>query len=331
MIISRTPFRVSFFGGGTDLPAFYQEEPGAVLSTTINQYMYLTVHTLSPLYEHRIRLSYSKTELVKSIQQLHHPAAKAALQLLQIDEPIEITAIADIPAKTGLGSSSSFVVGLLHALHAYQSEYVSPEQLARQACHVEIDLLSEPIGRQDQYAAAYGGLRYYQFQPDHSVHTTPVLCSREVIDILKGSLMMFYTGGSRSAAEILSRQSKQTKEKQPTLRRMRELCTEALAVLANGKNLNVFGELLHEGWKLKRTLTEGITNEHIDNIYEQARRAGAIGGKLLGAGGAGFLLLFVEEEKQRQVRKQLQDLIELPFDFDYEGSTIIYYNDWEKR
>lgn len=327
MIISRTPFRVSFFGGGTDLPAFYQDEPGAVVSTTINRYMYITVHRLSSLYDHRIRLSYSKTELVYSAEELQHPVVRAALQILHIREPIEITSIADIPARTGLGSSSSFTVGLLHALHAFRGDYVSAEQLAKEACHVEIDVLGEPIGRQDQYAAAYGGLHYYEFLPDHTVRVTPVLCSRETVDALRRSLLMFYTGGSRSASEILSRQSQETESKRERLREMRDLCCEALHILARGDNLLAFGDLLHHAWKLKRSLTDGITNDHIDSIYDRARQAGAIGGKLLGAGGAGFLLLFVGERNHEQVRAALSNLIEVPFEFESEGSKIIYYLD----
>ena len=327
MIISRTPFRVSFFGGGTDLSAFYQDEPGAVVSTTINRYMYITVHQLSPLYEHRIRLSYSKTELVHSAQELQHTVVRAALPMLDIREPIEITSIADVPARTGLGSSSSFTVGLLHALHVFRGEYVSAEQLAQEACHVEIDILGEPIGRQDQYAAAYGGIRYYEFLPGHTVRVTPVLCSQETVDSLRRSLMMFYTGGSRPAREILSRQSKETQNKRERLREMRDLCSEALRILARGDNLVAFGELLHHAWELKRGLVDGITNEHVDSIYNHARQAGAIGGKLLGAGGAGFLLLLVEERNHNPVRTALSDLIEIPFDFESEGSKIIDYVD----
>jgi len=327
MIISRTPFRVSFFGGGTDLPAFYQNESGAVVSTTINRYMYITVHPVSPLYDHHIRLSYRKTEVVHSVQELQHPVVRAALEMLGFHEPIEITSIADIPARTGLGSSSSFTVGLLHALHVFRGEYVSAEQLAQEACHVEIDLLGEPIGRQDQYAAAYGGLRYYEFLPDHTVRVSPVLCSRKTIDALHRSLMMFYTGGSRSAREILSRQSKETQNKHEDLREMRDLCSEALHILACGNNLVAFGDLLHHAWQLKRDLVDGITNERIDGIYNRARQAGAIGGKLLGAGGAGFLLLFVEQRHHDRVRAALSDLIEVPFDLESEGSKIIYYVD----
>ena len=243
MIISRTPFRVSFFGGGTDLPAFYEEEPGAVVSSAINYHMFITVHRLSSLHPHRIRLSYSRTELVNSPEELQHPVVRAVLQWLDIREPIEITSIADIPARTGLGSSSSFTVGLLHALHVFRGEAVSAEQLAQEACHIEINLLGEPIGRQDQYAAAYGGVNYFRFMPDHVVHVQQVPCSRETLCKLERHLMMFYVGGTRSASDILSEQSKETPNKRHYLRQMRDLCPEALRILSSGRDLVRFGEL----------------------------------------------------------------------------------------
>lgn len=325
MLITCTPFRVSFFGGGTDLPSFYKREAGRVLSTTIAAHMYITVHQLSPFYPFNIRLSYSRTEQVKEINEVKHPVIRECLKMLKIDKPIEITSIADIPAKTGLGSSSSFTVGLLHSLHAFKGEYVSPDQLAEEACHVEIDLLREPIGRQDQYAAAFGGLRTYTFREDNTVSVRPVICKGETISCLFDNLMMFYVGGTRKAKDILREQSRKTTDNIENLRRMREMCEEGEEILRVGpENILAFGHLLHAAWQLKRSLASKISNPKIDECYERALKAGAIGGKLLGAGGTGFLLLFVEKNKQPQVRKTLGNLIEQPLSFDPEGSRLIY-------
>lgn len=325
MLITCTPFRVSFFGGGTDLPSFYQKEPGQVLSTAINAHMYITVHRLSALYPFKIRLSYSQTELVKEPDEIKHPVVRQCLKLLRIKKPIEITSIADIPSQTGLGSSSSFTVGLLHALHAFQGDFASPDQLAEEACRVEIDLLHDPIGRQDQYAAAFGGLRHYTFFSDDTVSVRPLISTKKSIQLLFNQLMMFYTGGNRAAHEILQEQSDNTSANMPTLRRMRDLCEAGEKILRGGqKDISDFGRLLHETWQLKRTLTSRISNPRIDKWYDRARRAGALGGKLLGAGKAGFLLLFVEKDKQNQVRKALSDLIEQPISFEPEGSRLIY-------
>ena len=325
MLITCTPFRVSFFGGGTDLPSFYQKEPGQVLSTAINAHMYITVHRLSALYPFKIRVSYSRTELVKKPDEIKHPVVRQCLKLLRINKPIEITSIADIPSQTGLGSSSSFTVGLLHALHAFQGDFASPDQLAEEACRVEIDLLHDPIGRQDQYAAAFGGLRRYTFFEDDTVGVRPLICPKKSIELLFDHLMMFYTGGNRAANKILQEQSKKTTINLPALRKMRDLCQDGEKILrSDSANISDFGRLLHETWQLKRTLTSQISNPRIDKYYERARAAGALGGKLLGAGKAGFLLLFVEKDKQNQVRIALRDLIEQPISFEPEGSRLIY-------
>ena len=325
MLITCTPFRVSFFGGGTDLPSFYQNEPGQVLSTAIQAHMYITVHRLSSLYPFKIRVSYSRTELAKKPDEIEHPVVRECLKLLRIEEPIEITSIADIPAQTGLGSSSSFTVGLLHALHAFRGDFASPDQLAEEACRVEIELLREPIGRQDQYAAAFGGLRRYTFFEDDTVGVRPLICTKKSIKLLFDQLLMFYTGGNRAANEILQEQSNNSSVNIPTLRRMRDLCEAGEIILqGNQKNLSDFGRLLDETWQLKRTLTSRISNPRIDRWYKRARQAGALGGKLLGAGKSGFLLFFVEKDKQEQVRKALKSLIEQPIAFEPEGSRLIY-------
>jgi len=324
MIISRTPFRISFAGGGTDLKKFYREDYGAVVSTTINKYMYITVNSLSHFHNHKIRISYSKTELVNNVDEIQHPVVREALKLVGIDGGIEITSMADIPAGTGMGSSSSFTVGLLNALYAFQGKSVSPEQLAQEACKIEIKLLKEPIGKQDQYAAAYGGLNYIQFNPDETVLVNPFVSSREVKDKFHNHLMMFYTGITRKANSILKRQNENIKNKKQDLIKMRELAIEIRKVLDGGKELDRVGKILHRGWLLKKELTSGISNDSIDGYYNKALEAGALGGKVLGAGGGGFILLYVSPQKQQKVREALEGLKELSFKFEYQGSTIIY-------
>lgn len=324
MIISRTPFRISFSGGGTDLKKFYKEDYGAVVSTTINKYMYITVNSLSCFYKHKIRISYSKTEIVDNVSEIQHPVVREALKLVGIVGGIEITSMADIPAGTGMGSSSSFTVGLLNALYAFQGKSVSPEQLAQEACKIEINLLKEPIGKQDQYAVAYGGLNYIQFNQSEDVFVNPLVSSREIKDKFNNRLMMFYTGITRRANSILKKQNNNIESKKQNLIKMRELAIEIRKVLDEGKELDRVGEILHQGWLLKKELTSGITNNSIDGYYNKALEAGALGGKVLGAGGGGFILLYVSPQKQQKVREVLGDLKELSFRFENQGSTIIY-------
>lgn len=325
MIISRTPFRISFAGGGTDLKDFYEKEYGTVISTTIDKYMFITVNSLSRFYNHKIRVSYSKTELVKNVEEINHPVVRKALKLVGIDGGIEITSMADIPSGTGLGSSSSFTVGLLNALYAFQGKSVSQERLAQEACKIEIELLREPIGKQDQYAAAYGNLNYIRFNSDDSVSVEPVITSMETKKEFSNNLMMFYTGLTRDAKSVLSKQKKDTKKKFEVLVKMRDLSIEIRQVLNEGKNLDEIGNILHREWILKRSLTSDVSNNLIDDYYEKALKAGALGGKLLGAGGGGFILLYVEPQNQEKVRKALSDLKELSFEFESHGSTIIYF------
>ena len=324
MIISRTPFRVSFAGGGTDLREFYDKEYGAVLSAAINKYIYITVNSLSRFYDHKIIVKYSQTELVKDVEEIKHPVVRAALKMLKMEGSIEITSMADIPAKTGLGSSSSFTVGLLNALYAFQGKRVSPERLAEEACEIEIEILKEPIGKQDQYIAAYGGINYIQFNKDESVFVEPVISSREVTNEFNKNLMIFYTGMTRDSKSVLGEQQKSTKDKFEELRKMRQLAIEIKEILNEGKNLDKIGEILNEEWRLKKSLTQNISNDIIDEYYQKALDAGALGGKLLGAGGGGFILLYVEPQNQHKVRQRLNDLEELSFSFEPRGSTIIY-------
>lgn len=325
MIITRTPFRVSFAGGGSDIPAFYEKHEGCVLSTSINKYMYISVH---PSFEkQKTILKYSKTEEVSDIGQIEHVYFRQVLRKLGVCG-VEITSTADVPAGTGLGSSSSFTVGLLHALYSYRGKFVSKERLAGEACEIEINELGNPIGKQDQYAAAYGGLNFYRFRKDGSVDVEPVIMGREKFQTLERRLMMFYTGGLRAANEILREQVRNVADsriREENQLRICGLAKELYLQLQNG-NIDAMGEILHENWMLKKTLASGISNPEIDRCYETARANGAVGGKLLGAGGGGFLLFYVPEEKQERVRRALE-LPRLPILFDRPGSSVIYVGD----
>lgn len=329
MIISRTPLRISFAGGGTDLPAFYHDEPGTVVSTAIDKYIYITVN---PKFDRKIRASYSVTEIVDTVDDLHHELIREALRLVGIDGGIEITSISDIPSQgTGLGSSSTYTVGLLNALYAYTGRMVGAERLAREACQIEIDICGKPIGKQDQYIAAYGGLKRITFLPDERVEVTPLLMPPYARRRLESSLLMLYTGMVRSADAILARQSANTRNgngARSHLRGMRQLAWGLSDALAQG-DICVMGDYLHQGWQQKRSLAEGISNPTIDDWYERARQHGAQGGKILGAGGGGFLLLYAPPECHPQIVNALPDLRPIPFHFESQGSRIIYVEEGE--
>jgi D-glycero-alpha-D-manno-heptose-7-phosphate kinase len=321
MIISQTPYRVSFAGGGTDLPSFYRREFGAVLSTTINQHIYVTIHRR---FEPSIRVSYSRTEVAPTLDDVQHELVREAMRLVEIDEPLEITTIGDVPSGTGMGSSSSLSVGLLAALYGYRHRVVSPRQLAEQACRIEINVLGKPIGCQDQYAAAFGGLNYLRFNPDDTVDVEPVPCRTETLAELEQRILLAYTGQTRDANEILRRQTNRTEENLDVLRALRDLANEMRHALAGQGDLDRFAALLHEGWELKRSLGCGITSDQIDEWYTAARRAGAGGGKLLGAGGGGFLLLIAPPWRHRAIREALGRPRELPFRIARHGSRNIF-------
>lgn len=324
MIISKTPLRMSFVGGGSDLPVFYRKHGGAVVSTAINKFVYVTVNQK---FDDRIRLSYSRTEDAKSAEKIKHPLVREALQMLGIRGGIEITSIADIPAKgTGLGSSSSFTVGLLNALHAFANRYASAEKLAEESCAIEIERCGEPIGKQDQYAAAFGGFNLIQFNTDDSVSVEPIICKRETIDQLQENLLVFYTGITRSASALLKTQSASVasnRAKQNTLKRMVELAHLLKAELQKN-NLAAFGEIIHENWELKRGLTSGVSNKIIDDWYARARKAGAIGGKLLGAGSGGFLMFYAPPGRHEEICRALPGLRRSDLRFEAQGSKIIF-------
>lgn len=321
MVISQTPFRVSFAGGGTDLPAFSRREYGAVLSTTIDQHMYVTIHRR---FEPSIRISYSRTETSDTIDEIHHDLVREAMRLTEIDEPLEITTIGDVPAGTGMGSSSSLTAGLLNALYAHRGRIISRQHLAERACQIEIDILKKPIGRQDQYAAVFGGLNYIRFNPDDTVDVEPVPCKAETLDELERRTLLLYTGQTRDANEILKEQSGGTSDRMPVLRQMRDLADDMRRALTSSDDLEAFADLLHAGWELKRSLGFGISFRQIDEWYEAARRNGAQGGKLLGAGGGGFLLLMAPPWRHRAIREALGRPRELPFRIARHGSRNIF-------
>jgi len=326
MIISKTPCRLSFAGGGSDIESYYREHGGAVVSVTIDKYVYLTLQTK---FDHHIRIGYSRTEEVERVAEIRHPIVRHCLEMLGPRQGIEITSHADIPSKgSGLGSSSSFTVGLLNGLYAYQGRHVSPQVLAEQACHVEINLCGDPIGKQDQFAAAFGDLRMYHFHPDGSVKVEPLICRTQTLEELQRNLLMFYTGITRSAAEILKEQTQVLGEQHAAIEKMHRMVelAHALRRELEGGNPDGVGEILHESWLLKRSLTDGITNAAIDGWYEAARQAGALGGKILGAGGGGFLLLYVPRERRAAVKQSLGGLRQVPFSFEREGSKIVFYN-----
>ncbi len=321
MIISQTPYRISFAGGGSDLPAFYRKEGGAVLSAAIDRYIYVTIHRR---FEPTIRVSYSRTEVVDNLDAVQHDLVREAMRLAEIDEPLEITTIGDVPAGTGLGSSSSLTVGLLAALYAYRNRIASARTLAEQACRVEIDILGKPIGRQDQYAAAFGGLNHLRFNSDDTVDVEPVTCRPGTIMELERWSLLLYTGQTRDARSILDRQYNGMGDHMETLRSMRDLVGRMRDVLAGDGDLDHFAALLHEGWELKRSLGCGISTERIDCWYAAALRAGALGGKLLGAGGGGFLLLIAPPSRHKAIREALSRPRELPFRISSSGSRNIF-------
>jgi D-glycero-alpha-D-manno-heptose-7-phosphate kinase len=324
VIISRTPFRVSFVGGGSDLPAFCDRQPGAVLSMTIDKAMYLTLH---PYFDRgKTLLRYSQTELVEAVGKIEHPIFREALRLMEISGGVEISSTADVPSGTGMGSSSSFTVGLLHVLSAYRARYPSKEYLGSTASYLEIDVLGEPIGRQDQYAAAYGGINVIEFYKNGEVRVEPVTIARETLTNLDSRLMMFYTGEQRATSSILGDQSQgvaTNDEKFQATAKMVELVYEMRDALFEG-DLWAFGEVLDRNWELKRSLSKHISNPAIDEAYARAREAGAAGGKLLGAGGGGFLLVYVDPEHQEKVREALAHLNELDFHYSPLGSSIVH-------
>ena len=325
MILSRTPLRVSFAGGGSDLPSYYTKHGGAVLSTTIDKYIYIAVHRY--FYPNQSLLKYSKTELVNNNDEIQHPLFRECMKLVNVSG-LDISSMADIPAGTGLGSSSAFAVSLLNVLHAYKHEAVSAEYLASTACDIEINRLGDPIGKQDQYAAAYGGLNFIRFNYDGSVDVQKIVMDPSVKAQLERNLILLYTGTKHSASTILKEQGKEMQrlDKQQVMHKMVEMAYELKDVLGHNQ-IDDFGRILNEGWLLKRSLANSISNPLVDNLYDKGMAAGALGGKLLGAGGAGFVLFYCPEDKQDAFRKEMSAYTEMPFKFENYGSKIIYMNE----
>lgn len=326
MIISRTPFRVSFFGGGSDYPVYYKEHGGTVLNSTINKYCYITCRYLPPVFVHKYRICYSKIELVNSIDEIRHPAVRECLRFMNISEGIEVVHAGDLPARSGIGSSSSFTVGLLNALYALKGQMVTKRQLAADAIHVEQEMIPENVGSQDQVAAAFGGFNRIEFGGQDGFWVQSVTIGEEKLRRLQNSLLFCFTGLSRQASAIAGEQIAQTPSKLREIAEMRKMADEAVKIVnGNVEALNDFGRLLDETWKLKKSLTKLISSSEIDNIYDTARRAGALGGKLCGAGGGGFFLLFVPPERQKAVKDALKDLLFVDFRFETLGSHIVFY------
>jgi len=324
MIISRTPFRISFFGGGTDYPAWYAENSGAVLGTTINKYCYITCRYLPPFFEHKHRIIYSQMEQVQDIDEIRHPSAREPIKFMGITEGIEIHHDGDFPARTGLGSSSSFTVGLVHALYALKGIIPSKMQLALDTIHIEQERIKENVGSQDQTLAAFGGFNRVDFNGEHHIEVRPITIKPQRLELLQDHLMLLFTGFSRTASQIAEEQIKQTPNKKRELTEMCRMVGEAINILNGDGDLSEFGKLLHESWQLKRSLTDRISTPYIDYVYETATRAGATGGKLLGAGGAGFILFFVKPELQPKIKESLHGLLHVPFRFENSGSQIIF-------
>lgn len=325
MIICKTPFRVSFFGGGTDYSVWYKENGGAVLGTTISKYCYITCRYLPPFFEHKHRIVYSQIENVRVVDEIHHPSVRETLRYMGITEGVEIHHDGDLPARTGLGSSSSFTVGLVHALYALRGIMPSKMQVARDAIHIEQNMIKENVGSQDQVLTALGGFNRVDFSGEHHIEVQPITVKSQRLELLQDCLMLFFTGFSRTASQIAGEQIKETPNKKRELTEMRHMVDEAIDILNGDGDLLEFGKLLNESWQLKRSLTNKISTPHIDHLYETAIRAGAIGGKLLGAGSGGFILLFVKPGLQPKVKESLRDLLCVPFRFENSGSQIIFY------
>lgn len=323
MIITQTPFRISFFGGGTDYPAFYAEHGGSVISTTFDKYCYVTVRHLPRFFDYSNQITYAKIERTNTVDEIEHPAVREAMKYLDMHE-LRIVYEADLPARSGIGSSSSFAVGMLSAFHALKGQYIDKMALAKEAIHLERMLCKESGGIQDQIAASYGGFNRIYFSTDGFI-VKPVIMSQSRKTQLNENLMLFFTGFSRTSSVIAKKQEEATPEKINELKEMLRLVDDAEKVLISKCDINEFGRLLDYTWKIKRGITSDISNNSIDTIYERAIKAGALGGKLLGAGGGGFILLYVESDKQEYVKNKLNDLLFVPFEFEDYGSRILYF------
>jgi D-glycero-alpha-D-manno-heptose-7-phosphate kinase len=326
LIISRTPFRVSFFGGGTDYPAWYRSHGGAVLATTIDKYCYLTCRYLPPFFEHKIRIVYSKIENCHSVEEIAHPAVREILRYCAVDRGVEIHHDGDLPARSGMGTSSAFTVGLLHALYALKGQMPTKTQLAKESIVIEQEILKETVGSQDQVLAAHGGFNHILFDPNGEITVRPVTLSANRLNELNRHLMLFYTGIRRTASDVAGSYINGLDDKDRQFRIIGELTNEGVAALCGKSRITLFGELLHNAWQAKRDLSAQVSNADVEEIYKEALSAGAIGGKLLGAGGGGFILFFVPPSKQAGLKRRLNKLIYVPFKFESSGSQIIFFD-----
>lgn len=327
MIITRTPFRISFFGGGTDYPAWYQEHGGVVLATSIDKYCHISCRYLPPFFEHKHRIVYSIIENVQRVDEIKHPAVRAILDWAGCDDQgLEVHHDGDLPARSGLGSSSSFTVGLIHALSALRGKYITKDDLAAQAIHMEQHIIKENVGSQDQVTAAFGGFNRIDFKTNDTFQVSPIILTKDRLHEFQSHLMLCFTGFSRIASEIAKSKIENFKSRGSELNRMTEMVDEAIQILQDTKTpIEEVGRLLHQSWLCKRNLSDKVSTPEIDHLYEEAMRAGAVGGKILGAGGGGFLLLFVRPELQSKVRELLKHLIHVPFEFENSGSRVVLY------
>lgn len=325
MIISRTPFRISFFGGGTDYPSWYLKHGGSVLASSINKYCYITCRYLPPFFEHRLRVVYSRIEDVQSFEEIQHPAVRETIRFLRLERGLEIHHDGDLPARSGMGSSSSFTVGLLYALYALLGLMPSKNQLALESIHIEQNMIKETVGSQDQVTAAYGGLNQIIFKTNGDISIRPVTITQERLEELNSHLMLFYTGIMRTASDVAKTYVEDIETKSKHLQAMKEMVDEAISALCSNRCICHFGELLHQNWMLKRELSPHVSNDILDDLYKRAQECGAIGGKMAGAGGGGFLLLFVPPSAQERMRKAFKELIYVPFQLESSGSQIIFY------
>lgn len=326
MIISKTPHRISFFGGGTDYPNYYLKYGGKCLGVAINKYSYLNIRKLPPFFDHVHRIVYSNQENVNSFDEIKHPSVRETLKYLGVDYGVSIHHDGDIPARSGMGSSSAFTVGLLNSLHALEGKMVAKSELLKEALHVEQDLIKENVGSQDQTFAAFGGLNMIEFLQNGKINVNPIIIKQSRLKEFQDSIMLFFSGTSRMASEVAKEQIEKTSINIPNLNKMKDLVDDAYEILTDEtKDLACFGDLLNDTWELKKTLSSKITNSNIDDIYKKALNAGAIGGKLLGAGSGGFMMFYVKKCDQENVKKALEDYLFIPFSFDFEGSKIIVY------
>lgn len=326
MIISKTPFRVSFFGGGTDYPPYYREHGGSVLATSIDKYCYISCRYLPPFFDHKFRIAYSKIENAVSIDGIQHPAVRGVLKQFGIEKGLEIHHDGDLPARSGLGSSSSFVVGLVNALHALHGKHLPKLTLAKEAINIEQNVLKEAVGSQDQISAAFGGLNRIDFHEDDTFSVRPIIVHGKRKSLLDENLLLFFTGITRFASSVAQKKVENFDNKKIELKRMKDMVSQGIEILGNcSVPLSEFGELLHKAWMYKRELAQGVTSSEIDAVYGAALAAGAVGGKLLGAGGGGFILFYVEENRRKSVIDALAPLVHVPFRFESEGSSIAVY------